>query len=149
MKIHKCQSVESELTLQLFLDRAIKAMLKFEAEASTAMPIAVTTATEFTQRERNAMRYMAGYVIVAFLKKYKRPIKNPALLEKYALYSKILSHLKAEQQPIQMDSLLDYTRIWSELIDRGGVYHVNKKVSCIHALYIQNQFILLLYRCFN
>ncbi len=67
-------------------------------------------------RERNAVRYniMAGYVVISLLRKFKRPVKKPVLQEKYSIFVTVLSQLKAEHQPTEIDSLSDYTRLWSE-----------------------------------
>ena len=52
-----------------------------------------------TAKERNAIRYMAGYVAVSLLKKYGKPVKKSVLKQKHDLYVRILSHMKAEEQP--------------------------------------------------
>ena len=36
--------------------------------------------------------------------------------------------MSATGQTIAVESLSDYTRLWSELIDRGGLYHINDEV---------------------
>ena len=37
--------------------------------------------------------------------------------------------MKAVDQPGEPDSVLEYTKEWSELIDRGGLYHINDMVN--------------------
>ena len=46
---------------------------------------------------------------------------------------RVLDGMKAEGQIETVESLEDYTRIWVELIDRGGLYRINNEVtkSCI------------------
>ena len=75
--------------------------------------------------ESNAVRYMSGYVAVSLLKKYRRPTKQPLVKEKRELF------VQAVDQPGEPESVLEYTRLWSELIDRGGVYHIGDKVSVL------------------
>ena len=38
----------------------------------------------------------------------------------------------AEQQPELVESVEDYSKQWSELIDRGDLYHINDKVSTFY-----------------
>ena len=78
--------------------------------------------------ESNAVRYMSGYVAVSLLKKYRKPTKQPQVKVKRALFVRVLSRMKAVDQPGEPDSVLDYTRLWSDLIDQGGLYHINDEV---------------------
>ena len=77
--------------------------------------------------ESNAVRYMSGYVAVSLSKKYRKPTKQPQVKVKWALFVRVLSRMKAVDQPGEPDSVLDYTRLWS---DRGGLYQINDAV-CI------------------
>lgn len=52
--------------------------------------------------------------------------------------------MKPEEQPGEITSILDYTRLWSELIHRGGLYHVNDEV-CYFSMFI---YYTLLHRIF-
>ena len=72
---------------------------------------------------------MAGYVAITLLKRYQKPSSNAEVQHKRAMYVRVLKRMSAEHQPQPVDSLMDYSRLWSELIDRGGLYHVNEKVS--------------------
>ena len=40
-------------------------------------------------------------------------------------------------QPGEPESMLDCVKLWSEMIDQGGLYHINKEVvdvqQCMHA----------------
>lgn len=68
---------------------------------------------------------MAGYVSVKLLKKYRRRSKNPTVALKYKLFCQVLKRMKATEQPGEPDSVLAYSTIWQELIDRGGLYHIS------------------------
>ena len=121
-------SSEIHLTLQLLLDRLLKAMLKNQANSKCESANASTDQQPVTPREKNAIRYMAGYVVVSLLKTFKKPVKKATMKEKHDIFIQILSHMKAKEQPSGVDSLSDYTRLWSELIDRGGLYHIGDEV---------------------
>ena len=64
---------------------------------------------------------MSSYVAVSLLKKYRRPTKHPQFKVKWELFIHVLTGMKAVNQPGEPESVLDYTKLWSELIDRGGL----------------------------
>ena len=74
---------------------------------------------------------MARYVAVKLLKRYRSPTptSHPLLQEKHKLFTRVLKGMTAADQPYSAGSVSDYTRLWSELIDRGGLYHINDEVS--------------------
>ena len=85
-----------------------------------------------TAMESNAIRYMSGYVAVSLLRKCRKPTKQPHLKMKWALFEHVLMEMKAVDQPGEPESVLEYTKLWSDLIDRGGLYHINDEVcSCV------------------
>lgn len=126
--------VESQLALQLLMDRVLKKMLKNKADAieqpcsSEVIPLTI--------REKSAIRYMAGYVAVKLLKRYEKPSTHPQVNEKRKFFIRVLKGMSAAGQPITVESLSDYTRLWSELIDRGGLYHINDEVCNALLVYI-------------
>ena len=113
--------VESQLALQLLMDRVLKKMLKNKADAvelpnsSEVIPLII--------REKSAIRYMAGYVAVKL--RYEKPSTHPQVNEKHKFFIRVLKGINAADQRIGVESLLDYTCLWSELIHRGGLYHIN------------------------
>lgn len=81
-----------------------------------------------TIRGNSTIRYMAGYVAVKLLKRYKKPSADPQLQLKYKIFTQVLEEMSAANCPTTVESLSDYTTLWSELIDRGGLYHINDEV---------------------
>ena len=122
-----CQQ-EHPLALQLLLDRVLKRMLANKAKVMEQKSDATSEARPLTTLESNAIRYMSGYVGVSLLKKYRRSSKNPQLKLKWDLFVRVLKGMCATDQPGEPDSILDYSKVWSETIDRGGLYHINDKV---------------------
>ena len=118
---------EYQLVLQLLMDRILKKLLYNKAKSST-IPQAKSV-QPLNSRELNAIRYMAGYVAIMLLKRYKSPTKHPQLKQKYELFDQVLGGMKAADQPEDVNSLSDYTRLWTDLIDRGGLYHVTNEVN--------------------
>ena len=116
----------ANLTLQLLLDRMLTTMLHNRAKVKR-QSIQVS-AESLSAMEKNAINYMAGYVAVNLLKRFKKPTKNPLLKEKWGLFVKVLTSMRAQEQPGDPESVTEYTTLWSTLIDRGGLYHINKKV---------------------
>ena len=82
---------ESELALQLLLDRLLKKQLHNE------------------QMQRNKASSQEVYVAVSLLKKYRKPTEHPQLKVKRALFVRILTEMKAVDQPDEPESVLDYT----------------------------------------
>lgn len=137
---------ESDLALQLIFDRLLKRLLHNKAVAKT-QSTAHTQADSvrpLTMIESNAVRYMSGFVAVSLLKKYRKPTKHTQLKVKRALFVRVLSRMKAVDQPGEPTSVLDYTRLWSDLIDRGGLYHINDEVCTIRCLQNKNKYYRLL-----
>ena len=128
---------ESELALQLIFDRLLKRLLHNKAVAKKQS----TTGTQddsvrpLTAMESNAVRYMSGFVAVSLLKRYRKPTKQEQLKVKRALFVRVLTRMKAVNQPGEPDSVLDYTTLWSNLIDRGGLYHISDEVCFSRMLY--------------
>ena len=71
---------------------------------------------------------MAGYVAVSLLKRFKKKSKNKHVQLKRDLFVQVLRSMRAEQQPSSVSSVEEYTQVWSDLIDRGGLYHINDEV---------------------
>ena len=113
--------VESLLALQLLMDRVLKKMLKNKADAvdlpnsSEVIPLTI--------REKSAIRYVAGYVAVKL--RYEKPSTHPQVNEKHEFFIWVLKGMNAADQRIRVESLSDYTCLLSELIHRGGLYHIN------------------------
>ena len=78
MQVPEACQLESQLTLQLLMDRTLKNKLENKAKAHEH-PIGSGAGEPLTMRERNAIRYMAGYVAVKLLKRYKA-LKAEAIL---------------------------------------------------------------------
>ena len=120
----ECQN--SRLILQLLLDRVLKNLLHNKAKSKETE--VDQQLRPLTSIESNAIRYMAGYVVFTLHKRNKKPTKNPELKEKQQFCVKILEKMKTSDLPGEVDTIHEYTRLWSELIDRGGLYHINDKV---------------------
>ena len=85
--------------------------------------------TPLTMLERSAIRYMAGYVAIKLLKRYGKPSTHPKVQRKHELFVRVLKGMRATHQPDAVETLSDYTRLWMELIDCGGLYHISDEVS--------------------
>ena len=79
---------ESELALQLLLDRLLKKLHNNKADAKKQSTASSQTYSvrSFTVMESNTVRYMSGYVAVSLLKKYRKLTKHPQLKVKRALF---------------------------------------------------------------
>ena len=119
-------SSESDLTLQLLFDRCMKlfiAELKSSSSASSEHRKAVAS---LSAREKNAIRYMAGYVMIKLKKKFQRKLKKQRT--KHQLFVRILKQMKAPDVSKDISSLNDYSHLWMEQVDRGGLLLVSIEV---------------------
>jgi hypothetical protein len=117
---------ECELTFQILLDRLLKKIIS--DKANLIKKPTISSARPLTYVESNGIRYMAGYVAVKLLKKYNRRSKRKDVDHKYKLFVKVLNQMKAINQMGEPDSPLEYSTMWLEVIDRGGLYHINDDV---------------------
>ena len=72
---------------------------------------------------------MAGYVTFDLLKKYREGTSNSELHSKWRYFMHVLEKMKAEEQLQCEDNVEDYSRVWSEHIDRGGLCYIKPEVS--------------------
>lgn len=68
------------------------------------------------------------------ISKFKKPSPNDATQKKHQMFVHVLRGMKADIQTDGIDTPEDYTRVWTEQIDRGGLYKIRPEVcgiSCI------------------
>lgn len=118
----------SDQSLQVMLDRVLKYMIK--QRSTTAAGPTKDDDIKLSEREENVVRYMSGYVAVKLLKKYRRKSSSATLInkKKWKYFVSVLEKMKCESQPLCDDTFEDYSRSWSEHIDRGGLFHVKSEV---------------------
>ena len=122
---------EADLTLQLLLDRLMKALIVHLTAVSSSVPepSLQPSIQNLSMRERNAVRYMSGYV-VKLTKQFRRRSKKDQ--EKRALFVAVLNTMKAENQALEgISTIEDYTTFWTEQVDRGGLYKISDKVGVL------------------
>ena len=95
------------MTLQVILKRLIGKTI----QATTAVS-PEPKAQELTRREENVIRYMCGYVVLKIKKKF-------------TICSEFVDSLQTGFDFIGVESLQDYTKVWTEQVERGGLYHVH------------------------
>ena len=113
LRVSKSALSVSDLTLQLVLKQVMHTIVK--QLTSTPSESASTSPQPLTDREENVVRYMAGYVIVKLKKRYRK-------------YASVLESMKTGFDDSSIETLQDYTRVWVEQRDRGGLCHVNDKM---------------------
>ena len=121
------ESKESYLGMQMLMDRMMKLLIKSQVKEVSERS-SMASCQPMNDMESNAIRYMAGYVAVKLLKKYRKAAKHPRLQMKRRLFVTVLVDMRANNQPGDPDSPLEYTKVWTELIDRGGLYHISDDV---------------------
>ena len=99
----------SYLTLQLILRRMFQEVVQQMTVKNNPLTV---SPQRITPREENAIRYMAGYIVVK-------------LKKKYTSYVDFFQSIHVSIDEAHIETVQDFTRIWTEQIDRGGLYHVN------------------------
>ncbi len=80
-----------------------------------------------SMRERNAIRYMAGYAILKLKNKLSKKMKSGT--EKRKWFVKVLTSMRTSGvHSDYMTSVKDYTKAWVEQVDRGGLLHISDEV---------------------
>ena len=69
-------------------------MLTNKANAMQHLETAAMS-TPLTIQERSAIRYMAGYVAIKLLKRYRKPSTHPELQRKHDLFVRVLKGMRA------------------------------------------------------
>ncbi len=115
---------ESELTLQLLLEETLRRKIKIRADLHTVCNTPVHIPILISSRKENAIQYMAGYVVAKLLQRFKKPVKQPLLINNVCNSTQRVSATDVGH----VDTPAEYALLWTELIDRGGLYHVNVKV---------------------
>ena len=118
---------EENLLCQMLLDRLMKSnqvdqLHNDSPSASSQQP----TTLALSSREKNAVRYIAGYIIRKLKDKYKVKNKDSEIQKRNERYIHILTQMQTDHQ-LEYSSYEDDTREWTELLDRGGLFHVTNE----------------------
>ena len=103
-------------------------MIRKEASTAQSQDQASCSPVSLTTREKSAIRYMAGYVAISLTHRYSKTSKNKHLQEKWNLFLLVLRSMRVHGPFEAVGCVEDYTRVWTELIDRGGLCHIDDKV---------------------
>lgn len=111
-QLAEASQATSDLTLQVILKRMFQVVVK---QMVVTQPVSNLPVETLTQRENNAIQYMAGYVVVKAGKKYRQ-------------YSEFFKSLCIQNgfNFTGIDTVHDYVRVWTEQVDRGGLCHANE-----------------------
>jgi hypothetical protein len=99
----------SNIVLQVIIKRMFSDVIQqmTTAKSSASLPVQLLSV-----REENVVRYVAGYVV------YK-------LRKRYSECSAFFRSVQSSFEDIHFQTLQDYTKSWTEQVDRGGLCHVN------------------------
>ena len=119
-------SESSELALQIITDRLLKQMIRKEASTAQSQDQASCSPVSLTTREKSAIRYMAGYVAISLTRIGTARHQRISISKKSGLL--VLRSMRVHGPFEAVGCVEDYTRVWTELIDRGGLCHIDDKV---------------------
>ena len=124
---------ECDIAFQLVLDRCLKSLIDAYKKKILAQKKDVST-TMLTMRERNAIRYMAGYVAFQLKRRFTKKATNPSLQKKRQLFVRVLDGMQVQNEIEGITSVEDYTTTCVEITDRGGLYKINDKVLFVNKI---------------
>lgn len=127
MKLPEVLHGYTSLAFQLIFDRLMKALISSQKN-DLVTPTQARPMPVLSLREKNVVQYMGGFVALKLHKRYSKNASNSQLQRKRRLFTSVLKNMRAENQPHCLDTYDDYTRVWAEQIDRGGLYHINPQV---------------------
>ena len=121
----------SVFALQLVVDRLLKKLISMRNEEQS-LSVSRYSLSTLTLREQNIVYYMSGYISVKLIKRFKKRSPNKLIQQKWQMFVCVLRRMRAENQPDDVDTPEDYTRVWSDQIDRGGLYQIKPEVFIVH-----------------
>ena len=119
--------VHSAFALQLVVDRLLKKLISMRNDDQSQRAGKANLST-LTLREQNVVYYMSGYIPVKLIKRFKKRSTNKLVQQKQQVFLRVLRRMKADNQPGNIDTPDDYTRVWADQIDRGGLYQIKPEV---------------------
>ena len=117
----------SAFAFQLILDRLLKRLICLKKEELT-QTVDKHSQLVLTLREQNVVYYMSGYIPVNLIKRFKKKSPVERVQQKRRMFLRVLREMRADNQQDDINSPEDYTRLWSEQIDRGGLYQIKPEV---------------------
>ena len=72
------------------------------------------------------------YMPVKLIKRFKTRSTNKLVQQKRQIFLRVLRKMRADNQPGNSDTPDDYTSIWADQIDRGGLYQIKPEVIIVH-----------------
>lgn len=107
----------SDMTLQLVLKRMMKSIVQqLTVPSGTCSP---PTEASLSLRECNILRYIAGYIVFKMKKKFP-------------LHSQSFDNFVVTSfNYINVSTIDEYSRMWVEQVDRGGLYNVSEGFYCL------------------
>ena len=122
---------QSAFALQLVVDRLLKKLISMRTD-DQSQTAGKNNLSTLTLREQNVVYYMSGYIAVKLIKKFKKRSSNKLVQQKRQMFVRVLRRMRADNQPDDIDTPDDYTRVWADQIDRGGLYQIKPEVIIVH-----------------
>ena len=123
--------VHSAFALQLVVDRLLKKLISMRVD-DQSQRAGKNNLSTLTLREQNVVYYMSRYIPVKLIKRFKKRSSNKLIQQKRQMFVRVLRRMRADNQPDNIDTPDDYTRVWADQIDRGGLYQIKPEVITVH-----------------
>ena len=113
----------SEFMKNIVLQETLKELLEIVVQRRNIVPTDKELRKqeqEYTTHDQEVLRYIAGFIPYALMKKYRKLSSDAA--KQYVVF---LEKLKVKEDHTDVDSFLEYTNEWTRLQNRGGLFIVN------------------------
>ena len=118
------------IAFQLLVTFCMKILIKKKSdEQSPVHEVHVCEVHELSLREKNVIRYVAGYVILKLRNKVSKRRKRTVDSKEQWFYSILTSSSMPDTSMCHLfSSIEEYTEQWVEQRARGGLYSINEEV---------------------
>ena len=121
--------------MKLIVEKATRSLKLKNAVAPIATPVETMHC-----EKKNAISYMAGYVMMKLRKKFGRKISDASVIyKKYKWFVHVLDSFNVSPTAVDVSTTERYTDEWIQQRDRGGLCKIsNEVIYSIYVLYIDN-----------
>ena len=110
----------SILLTQMINDKLFEDLVKHHTTTSVEVDLSKSSKKQLSSLEESIIRYATGYVPHTLIKQFESRKDK-----KYAVFVDCLLSMSATCEDSVECSFFDYTKRWTELINRGGLFEIN------------------------
>lgn len=117
----KCDMILWQCVADKFIEMIIDAEISCVTSNSTRKS---QVRSRLTIIEENALNYAGGFIVRKVIVIYNKK-KEPRYHASRGCLTSLLLHTDTSDADIECGSFYDYTRVWIDKVDRGGLHHIS------------------------